>query len=181
MVMTKRWLGVQEEVLYATYTDLLSENAVATSTTIEVTVTPASTYFAVGMSIRIEDSVNSEENEIFALPGGDVITTRTALANNYTTANGAKVTILPGKRADLLSENAAATDTHIDVSVAVASTWLDVGMVQVRGYGNRVFDSCLLCLLGYVNKSSILYCLLSGITEDYIVIAHNSSFIMSVP
>lgn len=128
MANIKRWIGVQEEVKYATYTDLLSENAVATSTTIEVTVTPASTYFAVGMSIRIEDSLNSEENEIAALPGGDVITTRTALAHNYTTANGAKVTILPGKRADLLSANANITDTHIDVSVAVASTWLDVGM-----------------------------------------------------
>lgn len=128
MVAIKRWIGVQEEVLYATYTDLLSENAVAASTTIEVTVVTAATYFAVGMSIRIEDSLNSEENEIAALPGGDVITVRSPLAHNYTTGNGAKVTILPGKRADLLSENAVATETHIDVTVAVASTYFDVGM-----------------------------------------------------
>lgn len=130
MAAIKRWIGFQEEVAYAKYTDLLSQNTdkVGAPTRVDVTINPALTYFAVGMSIRIEDSGNSEENEIAALPGGDVITLRTALANDYTTANGAKVTILPGKRADLLSANANITDTHIDVSVADASTYFDVGM-----------------------------------------------------
>lgn len=99
MVMIKRWIGIQEEVLYATYTDLLSQNTdkVGAPTRIDCTVATASLYFAVGMAIRIEDSVASEFNTIAALPGGDVITLGTALTNDYTTANGAKLTIMPGQ------------------------------------------------------------------------------------
>ncbi len=99
MVSTKRWVGIQEEVEYAKYTDLLEANTdkVGAPLLLEMDVTTAADYFAVGMNIRIEDSVTSEFNTIAALPGANDLTLGTALTNDYTTANGAKVTIMPGK------------------------------------------------------------------------------------
>jgi len=99
MANIKRWIGVQQEVLYATYTDLVSVNTdkVGFPTKILVTISPASTYFAVGMNIRIEDDVTSEFNTIAALPGLTEITLGTALTNDYTVVANAKVTIMPLK------------------------------------------------------------------------------------
>ncbi len=165
MVGIKRWIGVQEEKVYAAYTELLSENAAATDTHIDVTETLASTNFAVGMSIRIEDSADSEENEVVALPGGDVITTKTPLANNYTTARGAKVTILPWKNADLLSANTdmSGQPTQIFVTAAIAATYYKVGM-SIRIQDTAGFETNIVAELPGADEITLRTALVNNYT-----------------